>query len=72
VCICVRLQDEVRILQRVDHQNVIKIEAVFDTAKYLYIILELCVHFHSVLHARFRDQPLTRGIVVGCVSVCAV
>lgn len=36
------LMDEVRILQEVDHPNIIKIHEVFDTDTHLYIVLDLC------------------------------
>lgn len=37
------LLDEVRILKRLSHANVIGIKDVFETDKTLYLILELCV-----------------------------
>ena len=36
-----RILNEVKILQSVNHPNVIKLEDVIDTAEYLYIVLEL-------------------------------
>ncbi len=43
------MQDEVRILQKVDHPGVIKIHQVFDTPKNLFIILELYVFWSPLL-----------------------
>ena len=36
-----RILNEVKILQSVDHPNVIKLEDFIDTADYLFIVLEL-------------------------------
>ena len=35
------INDEVDILQRVDHANVVKLYEICDTSKYLYMVLEL-------------------------------
>eukprot|EP00475_Leptophrys_vorax_P013430 TRINITY_DN19838_c0_g1_i3.p2 TRINITY_DN19838_c0_g1~~TRINITY_DN19838_c0_g1_i3.p2 ORF type:complete len:360 (+),score=107.61 TRINITY_DN19838_c0_g1_i3:79-1080(+) len=35
------INDEVDILQKIDHPNIVKLYEIFDTAKYLYMVLEL-------------------------------
>lgn len=37
------LEREVEVLKRVNHPNIIKLEAVYETAKKMYMIMELCV-----------------------------
>jgi serine/threonine protein kinase len=35
------INDEVDILQKIDHPNIVKLYEIFDTSKFLYMVLEL-------------------------------
>ena len=49
------LMGEVRILQALKHPHIISIQDVFETERYLYLILELCVG---------------SSMIIVCVCVC--
>ena len=36
------LQDEVAILQKVDHPNIVKYYETYDDVKFIYLVMELC------------------------------
>lgn len=37
------LNNEIEILSKVDHENIVRMHAIFDTPEHLFIIMELCV-----------------------------
>lgn len=57
------LMDEVDILKKISHPNIIKIQEVFDTEKTLYIVLELYVFLTKILICSVTGGELFDTIV---------
>lgn len=43
------LNNEIEILSNVDHENIVRMHAIFDTSEHLFIVMELCVLVPSKL-----------------------
>ncbi|KAH3762409.1 protein kinase 1 [Pelomyxa schiedti] len=64
------LLEEVKILQKVHHPNIIGIQDVFETPTRLYIVLELVTGgelFEKIKNEEHFSEPLSRDIFIQCL-----
>jgi calcium-dependent protein kinase len=58
------LEREIAVMSKLHHPNIVELIEAFDTPKYTYLILELCVSFHcSIYHCSVTGGELFDEII---------
>ena len=55
------LKNEVRLMQQVDHPNIVKYYETYDDSKYIYLCMELCTGGELFEKVTKRKKPFSEG-----------
>ena len=63
------LRSEAKLLDELDHPNIVKLHGWYEEDKTLYMALELCEGERKTGLTHMQDPPVFRGVWPGCAEV---